>query len=56
MPSPRQARILWLHLRAAMTWIGGLVFQALVVFPTLTRAAPTGERLRFVLSLKPVSV
>ena len=52
MPFPLQALILWLHLLAAMTWIGGLVFQVLVVFPTLTRAAPTGERLRFVLSLE----
>ncbi len=52
MPFPLQALILWLHLLAAMTWIGGLVFQVLVVFPTLARAAPTGERLRFALSLE----
>ena len=52
MPFPLQALILWLHLLAVMTWIGGLVFQVLVVFPTLTRAAPTGERLRFALSLE----
>jgi len=52
MPFPLQALILWLHLLAAMTWIGGLVFQVLVVFPTLARAALTGERLRFALSLE----
>jgi len=53
MPFPLQALILWLHLLAAMTWIGGLVFQVLVVFPTLAwAAAPTGERVRFALSLE----
>jgi putative copper resistance protein D len=52
MPFPLQTLILWLHLLATMTWIGGLVFQVLVVFPTLARAAPTGERLRFALSLE----
>jgi putative copper resistance protein D len=52
MPFPLQALILWLHLLAAITWIGGLVFQVLVVFPTLARATPTGERLRFALSLE----
>src|SRR5512145_1327312 len=52
MPFPLQALILWLHLLAAMTWIGGLVFQVLVVFPTLAWAAPNGERLRFALSLE----
>jgi putative copper export protein len=52
MPFPLQALILWLHLLAAMIWIGGLVFQVLVVFPMLAWAAPTGERLRFALSLE----
>ena len=52
MPFPLQALILWLHLLAAMTWIGGLVFQMLVVFPMLTWAATTGEHLRFALSLE----
>ena len=46
------ALILWLHLLAAIIWLGGLVFQVLVVFSTLARAAPTGERLRFALSLE----
>ena len=52
MPFSLQALILWLHLLAAITWIGGLVFQVLVVFPTLARAAPTAEWLRFALSLE----
>ena len=52
MPFPLPALILWLHLLAAITWIGGLVFQVLVVFPTLAWGAPTGERLRFALSLE----
>ena len=52
MPFSLQALILWLHLLAAMTWIGGLVFQVLVVFPTLARTTPTDERLRFALSLE----
>jgi len=52
MPWLFWALMLWLHLLAAITWIGGLVFQVLVVFPTLARAAPTAERLRFALSLE----
>src|SRR4030095_5521674 len=52
MPFPLHALILWFHLLAAMTWIWGLVFQVLGGFPTLAWAAPTGERLRFALSLE----
>ena len=52
MPFSLQALILWLHLLAAITWIGGLVFQVLVVFPTPARAALTAEWLRFALSLE----
>jgi copper resistance protein D len=52
MPSLLRALILWLHLLAAITWIGAVVFLVLVVFPTLARGAPTGERLRFALSLE----
>jgi putative copper resistance protein D len=52
MPFPLHALILWLHLLAAMIWIGGLVFQVLVVFPTLAWATPMGERLRFALTLE----
>ena len=51
MPFLFRALILWLHLLAAIIWIGGLVFQVLVVFPTLARAA-TGERIRLALSLE----
>jgi uncharacterized membrane protein len=52
MPFPLQALLLWLHLLAAMIWIGGLMFQVLVVFPTLAWTTPTGERVRFALSLE----
>ena len=52
MPFLLRALILWLHLLAAITWIGGLVFQVLVVFPTLARAAPTGAQVRLALSLE----
>lgn len=52
MPFLLRALLLWLHLLAAIIWIGGLVFQVLVVFPTLVRAAPTGERIRLALSLE----
>lgn len=52
MPFLLRALMLWLHLLAAIIWIGGLVFQVLVVFPTLARAAPTPARLRLALSLE----
>ncbi len=52
MPFLLRALILWLHLLAAMTWIGGLVFQLLVVFPTLARVVPTSEQIRLALSLE----
>jgi putative copper resistance protein D len=52
MPFLLRALILWLHLLAAITWIGGLVFQLLVVFPTLARVAPTGEQVRLALRLE----
>jgi copper resistance protein D len=51
MPFLFRALILWLHLLAAIIWIGGVVFQVLVVFPTLARAA-TSERIRLALSLE----
>jgi len=44
--------ILWLHLLGAVVWIGGLLFQVLVLGPTLQRAPITTEHLRFVLSLE----
>ena len=52
MPFLLRTLILWLHLLAAIIWIGGVVFQVLVVFPTLARAAPGAERARFALSLE----
>jgi putative copper resistance protein D len=44
--------ILWLHLLAAVVWIGGLLFHLLVVVPTLTRVTSERERLRLGLSLE----
>jgi uncharacterized membrane protein len=52
MPLALRAIILWLHLLAAVTWMGGLLFQVLVVFPTLGRGELTAERLRFSLGLE----
>ena len=51
MPFLLRALILWLHLLAAIIWIGGVVFQVLVMFPTLARAATT-EQIRLALSLE----
>lgn len=44
--------ILWLHLLAAMIWVGGLIFQLLVVRQTLVRATTTREQLRLALGLE----
>lgn len=44
--------ILWLHLLAAIVWIGGFLFHLLVVVPTLARATSGRERLRIGLSLE----
>jgi uncharacterized membrane protein len=44
MPFLLRALILWLHFLGAIIWIGGVVFQVLVVFPTLAWATPTEER------------
>jgi uncharacterized membrane protein len=52
MPFVLRTVILWIHLLAALTWIGGLLFQVLVVFPVLGRGTLTAERLRFSLSLE----
>ena len=52
MPLILQAVILWLHLLAVIAWMGGLVFQVLVVFPVLGRGALAAERLRFSLGLE----
>ena len=44
--------ILWLHVLAAMLWVGGGVFQLLVVPQTLTRATTTREQIRLGLSIE----
>ncbi|MGQ4809316.1 hypothetical protein NKDENANG_02732 [Candidatus Entotheonellaceae bacterium PAL068K] len=44
--------ILWLHLFGAVVWIGGLVFQLLIVAPALKRAPFAIERYRFGVSLE----
>jgi len=52
MPPVLRALILWLHLLAVIVWIGGLLFQVLVVFPTLSRAGPSAAWIRLGLSLE----
>ena len=44
--------ILWLHLLAVIVWVGGLVFQCLVVRPTLIDATTERDRLRLSLILE----
>lgn len=44
--------ILWLHLLAAVVWVGGLLFFLLVATPTLTRATSVREQVRVGLSLE----
>jgi uncharacterized membrane protein len=44
--------ILWLHLLAVVLWVGGLVFQGLVVWPILSRATTKRDRLRLGLILE----
>lgn len=44
--------ILWLHLLGVIVWLGGLLFQLLVVAPTLKRLPSAADRLRFRLTLE----
>lgn len=44
--------VIWLHLIAAIVWLGGLVFQLCVVFPTLGRMTPLSDRVRLALGLE----
>lgn len=43
--------ILWLHLLGVVVWIGGLIFQLIVVAPTLKRQPLVFDRLRYGVSL-----
>jgi len=52
MPLVLRALILWLHLLAVIVWMGGLLFQVLVVFPTLSRAGQAAAWIRLGLSLE----
>jgi len=38
--------LVWLHVLAAMSWIGGMIFLSLVVAPLFRRAGLSGERLQ----------
>ena len=51
MSFPFTIVILWLHVLGAVVWIGGLIFQLLVVAPVLKRGPLTLERLRYSVSL-----
>jgi uncharacterized membrane protein len=44
--------ILWLHLLAVVVWIGGLLFQVLVVLPALKRLPVSAEWLQFYVRLE----
>lgn len=43
--------ILWLHLLGVVIWVGGLVFQLLVLAPVLKPATASVEQLRFAIHL-----
>lgn len=44
--------ILWLHVLGALVWVGGISFQALILFPILRHREVTVEQLRFGLRLE----
>lgn len=52
MTSLWHVSLLWLHLSAAMVWLGGLVFQACVALSTLIRLEPSYEGRRLALRLE----
>lgn len=43
--------ILWLHLLGVVVWVGGLVFQLLVLAPIFKRGTASVEQLRFSMQL-----
>ncbi len=45
------AAIRWVHLLAAMTWIGGQLFLVLVLLPVLRRTLPSAQRTLLVAQL-----
>ncbi len=36
--------VVWLHITAAVAWIGGMLFLSLVLVPVFKREGPAGER------------
>ena len=38
--------LVWIHLLAAISWIGGMIFLSLIVAPLFRRAGLSGERLQ----------
>ena len=51
MPFAFSTFILWLHLLGVVVWIGGLIFQLMVVAPTLKRRPLVFDRLCYGVSL-----
>ncbi len=43
--------VLWLHLMAVVSWIGGMLFLSLVLVPVFKRVGFTGERRQLFLTL-----
>jgi uncharacterized membrane protein len=47
MPGFFRAGLVWLHVLGTVVWIGGLLFQLLVIRPTLIHMPVTAEWLQF---------